>query len=189
MDSFFLPLVAAALAEWGDKTQLLALLLAAHYRRPGTVLAAVVCAAAVNASLAAFGGHLLGGFMDDRAGQLFMAVAFTLAAVGALLPYEEPEGGIGWKRVGAFVPSFIGFLALEFGDKTQFVTAALAALLPVWPFVAAGAAIGTAIGCAPAIMMADRFRETLPLPQIRRAVGALFLLVAAILSINAFRLI
>lgn len=193
MDSFFLPLVAAAVAEWGDKTQILAVLLALHYRKPGIILFAIACAAALNASMAAFGGSLLGAYMNGNAAQLFMAVALTLAAIAAFLPFDEPDNGIGWKmgswKIGTFVASFIGFATIEFGDKTQFLTAGLGAMLPIWPFVAIGAAIGTVISCAPAVMMAEIFREKVPLKLIRRISGGLFLFVAAILAINAFRLI
>lgn len=188
MDSFFLPLVAAALAEWGDKTQILAVLLAVRFQRPALVLTAIACAALANAVLAAFGGQLLAGFMDGNSSRLFLAVAFALAGVSAFIPYEEPDAKTGWK-VGAFLTSLFAFMAIELGDKTQFVTAGFAAMLPLWPFVAIGAAIGVIAACAPAVMMGEVFRERFPLKLIRRISGGVFLLVASILAISALRLI
>lgn len=188
MDSFFLPLVTAAAAEWGDKTQIFALLLAVRFGKPMTVLAAVALAAALNSTLAAFGGSLVAPLVDHRASQLFLALGFLFAAVGAYIPFKDPVSAING-RLGVFFSNFIAFWALEFGDKTQFIAAGYATMFEPWPFVAVGVAIGTVLGCAPAILVGQGFRGRFPLRLVRRSVGAIFLLIAAILAINALVLI
>ncbi|QLC25302.1 TMEM165/GDT1 family protein [Parasphingopyxis algicola] len=188
MDAFFLPLVAAALAEWGDKTQIVAMLLAMRFAKPIPILIAIAAAAAINMSIAAFGGSLLTQMIAPDAALLFLALGFLFAAVGAFIPFRDPDAGEGWK-IGAFATSFAAFLAVEFGDKTQFITAGFGAISPHWPFAAAGATLGVLLGCAPAVMLGSALRETLPLPTIRKGIGALFLLISSIIAINAFSLI
>lgn len=188
MDSFFLPLVTAALAEWGDKTQIFAMLLAMRFGKPMTVLAAVACAAALNAGISAFAGSLIAPMIDHRASQLFLALGFLFAAAGAFWPFKDPKTDIA-RPAGIFIACFLAFAVLEFGDKTQFLAAGYATLFGTWVFVAVGVAIGVVIGCAPAIMMGETFRDTVPLKLVRRAIGAVWLLVASILAINAFLLI
>ena len=188
MDDFFLPLVVAAIAEWGDKTQILAMLLAARIGKPVPILIAIGAAAAVNMSLAAFGGSLSTTMIAPDAARLFLALGFLFAAIGAFIPFRDPDRGQSWK-IGVLVPSFFAFLVLEFGDKTQFITAGYGATSTHWGFTAIGATIGVVLGCAPAVMMGQAFRETLPLAAIRRGIGAFFLLVSSIIAINAFSLI
>lgn len=188
MDSFFLPLVTAALAEQGDRTQLLAMLLAARFDRPVAVFAGVALAATLNSLLAAFGGALVGGLLTHEAALLFLALGFAFAGAGALISWRDPDTGLAW-RTGAFATSFAAFFLVEFGDKTQFVTAGYAALDDGWGFTAAGAALGIAIGCAPAVAMGTAWRAAAPLVAVRRTAGGLFLLVAAILAVNALQLI
>ncbi|MGP1281996.1 MAG: TMEM165/GDT1 family protein [Parasphingopyxis sp.] len=188
MDAFFLPLVAAAVAEWGDKTQILAMLLATRFAKPVSILLAIAAAAAINMSLAAFGGSLLTQMIAPDAALLFLALGFLFAALGAFIPFRDPDAGQGWK-IGALATSFTAFLAVEFGDKTQFITAGFGAISPNWVFTAVGATLGVVFGCAPAVMLGSAFREKLPVPTVRKCVGALFLLISSIIAINAFFLI
>ncbi len=188
MDVFFLPLVTAALAEWGDKTQILALLLAIRFQKPVAVFAGVACAALLNGALAAFAGSLLPQMINHDAALLFLALGFLFAGAGAFLPSRDPASGLTW-RLGAFFTTFLAFLIVEFGDKTQFITAGYGAAYPGWPFIAAGAAIGVVLGCAPAIALGPAFRRRLPLTVMKRSIGAIFLLIAAMLTINGLSLI
>ncbi len=190
MDAFFLPLVSAALAEWGDKTQILAMLLAARFGKPATVLVAVALAAAINSTLAAFGGSLIGNLIDDNSAMLFLGLGFAFAGVGALIPFRDPDHGLNW-RLGTFLSSFLAFGILELGDKTQFMAAGFGAVGTEnsWPFVATGTTIGIVLASAPAIMMGQAFRQQMPLKTIRRIAAVIFLVVAATLAVSAFALI
>jgi putative Ca2+/H+ antiporter (TMEM165/GDT1 family) len=188
MDSFFLPLVAAALAEWGDKTQILAMLLAARFGRPLPLFIGIGAAAAINMGVASFAGQLLIAMIDPNAAMLFLALGFLFAGVGAFVPFRDPTIGQGW-RIGALATVFLAFLSVEIGDKTQFIAAGFGASGANWVLVAIGATAGVLLGAAPAIVMGNAFREAVPLTLVRRIIGGLFLLISSILAINALSLI
>ncbi len=188
MDSFFLPLVAAALAEWGDKTQILAMMLSSRFGRPVPVFIGVGIAAAINMGLAAFGGSLIATMIPPDAALLFLTLGFAFAAVGAFVPFDDTGAESIW-GIGIIMTSAIGFLLIEIGDKTQFITAGFGAVSSNWMLTAFGATLGVILGCAPAIILGQALRERIPLVLIRRSVGILFALVSSVLAINVFSLI
>jgi putative Ca2+/H+ antiporter (TMEM165/GDT1 family) len=188
MDALLPPLVAAFLAEWGDRTQLLAALLAVRFGRARPVLAGIAIAAFANSLLAALAGQMLADLINFRAITLMTALALLFAGVGALLPQKPPalEGkGTG----GAFLASLFAFVVLAFGDKTQFLTATLAARADSFWLPAIGATVGVVLATVPAVLMADRFAPMLPLRAIRLVSGLAFLLLGAIAAISALRLV
>lgn len=187
MDALLPPFVAAFLAEWGDRTQLLACLLATRFGAPRAVLAGIALAAFANSLLAAFGGHLLADYINFRAITLMMALALLFAGVGALWPQRPPKlEGSG--KAGAFLSSLFAFGVLEFGDKTQFVTATLAARTgSIW-LTALAATGGIILATLPAVLLADRLSATVPLKAIRIGVALLFLLLGGIAAISALRI-
>lgn len=183
MDALLPAFVAALLAEFGDKSQLLVLALAAHFGRTRSVLAGVAIAAAANAALAAFAGNLLASLMTPEARGLLLALALVFAGAGALLPVRAPD--VARWRIGAFASSFLAFLILAFGDKTQFVTAAIAARTASPILAACGATAGVVVASGAALALAPQ----LPLARIRRGVAAIFLLGGLFSGIAALRLI
>jgi len=179
--------VAALLAEWGDKTQLLVAALGARYARPLPVIAGVAAAALANSLLAAFGGTLVHGMVTPRAVSLIVGIALTLAGGGALFRSKTPDMGATW-RVGPFLTTFGCFFLLEFGDKTQFVTAGLAAQYDSLALCAAGATAGIVLANVPAAALGERFAAALPLRAIRIGAGLLLLLAGLIVGLSALRL-
>jgi len=179
--------VAALLAEWGDKTQLLVAALGARYARPLPVIAGVAAGALANSLLAAFAGTLLHGVVTPRAVSLIVGIALILAGAGALFRSKTPDMGATW-RVGPFLTAFGCFFLLEFADKTQFVTAALAAQYDSLALAALGAAAGVSVAAVPAGVLGSRFAAAIPLKAIR--LGAAFLLLAAglVVALGALRL-
>lgn len=188
MDALLTSLVAAFLAEWGDKTQLLVIALATRFQRPGAVLAGVILAALANSAIAAIGGSLLVNFITLRALSLLVALALIFAGGAALFRDNTPDMGGTW-RVGAFLTTLGCFFLLEFGDKTQFVTAGLAAQFNAPAFAAAGATVGIAAASAPAALLGDGLAKALPLRRIRFGLGILFLLIGLYVALSALRLV
>jgi putative Ca2+/H+ antiporter (TMEM165/GDT1 family) len=188
VDALLTTLVAAFLAEWGDKTQLLVVALAARFQRPATVLAAVALAALANSALAAFGGSLVHGFITLRAISLLLALALIFAGVAGLFRDKSPDMGATW-RVGAFLTTLGCFFLLEFGDKTQFLTGALSAQYNAPILAAAGATVGIVVADAPAALLGAALPKALPLRGIRLGVGVLFLLIGLYVAVSALRLI
>jgi putative Ca2+/H+ antiporter (TMEM165/GDT1 family) len=188
VDVLLTTFLAAALAEFGDKTQLLVIILAARFNKPAAVIAAVAVAALANTFIAAAGGVLINGMITLRAISLLVAIALILAAIGNFLPQKRPDMGSTWKT-GAFLTTAGCFFLLEFGDKTQFLTAALAARYDSLALAALGATAGIVAANVPAAVLGERAEKVLPLKTLRVATGALFLLVGFIVAVNALRLI
>lgn len=185
MDALFLPFLSAAFAEWGDKTQILAMLLAARFGRPGLVIAALALSAAVNAALAAWAGSIVAAMIDDRSALLLLAIAFALAGVAALIPADPARMPKSY-GFGLFGTAFIAFLLAEFGDKTQFLAAGYAAVFPAWGAVAVGTWLGVMLAMGVAVYGGRKLRKQLPLAAIRRGLGAILLGISAMISISAF---
>jgi Ca2+/H+ antiporter, TMEM165/GDT1 family len=188
MDALLTTFIAALLAEWGDKTQLLVVALAARYARPGPVLAGVAVAAIANSLIAATGGVLVNDLIPLRAGTLLVAVALLFAGASGLMRRKAPEMGVGWKT-GAFVTTAACFFLLEFGDKTQFLTFALAARYDSLLLAAAGASAGVVAANLPAALLAGRLGQAIPVRGLRYGAAALFLLTGFIVAVNALRLV
>jgi putative Ca2+/H+ antiporter (TMEM165/GDT1 family) len=188
LEALLTTFVAAALAEWGDKTQLLVIALAARYGKAVPILLGVAVAALANSLIAAAGGILVNGYIVLRAISLLIAVALIFAGVAGLIGGKAPEAGSGWGR-GPFLAAAGGFFILEFGDKTQFLTFALAARFDTLPLAAAGATAGILVSCAPAAVLGHELGRHVPLKAVRIGVGILFLLVAFFVAINALQLV
>jgi len=188
MEALLPPLVAAFLAEWGDKTQLLAAMLAMRFPSRNSVIFAIGLATLLNAALSAFAGSFLIGLIPFRALTLMTALALLLAGAGAMLPSKPPRFE-GWGRGGVVVASLFAFGVLQFGDKTQFITACLAARSGAPWLTAIGSACGTLAADIPAVLLANRFSAVVPLAAVRLAAGAMLLTVGAFVAISILGLI
>lgn len=184
MDSFLVSTGIVALAEMGDKTQLLALLLAARYRRPAVILLGILLATAANhagaAAIGVFAGDLLG--IDWL--RWALAACFAAMGVWALVPDEAPELGCEASRWGCLGATVGAFFLAEMGDKTQLATVALAAQHDAALAVTAGSTLGLFAANAPAVLLGNAFARRLPLKALRSAAAAGFL-VAAALALSA----
>jgi putative Ca2+/H+ antiporter (TMEM165/GDT1 family) len=180
--------VASGLAEWGDKTQLLAIALAIRFGRTLPVLLGVLVAALANAFIAAFAGNLVHDLATIRALSLLIAIALLFAGIAGLIP-QQPNGdmGKGW-RIGPFLTSALCFFGAEFADKSQFLTFAIAAQYDSVALAALGAAAGVLAANAP-IAIAGAQARALPLKRIRLLVAILFLLAGLAVALSALRLL
>ncbi len=174
-----LPIIATAtgvvaLAEIGDKTMLLAMLLAARYRRPGAVIAGIAVATLANHGLAAAAGAALAGWLAGPWFQLAVALGFLAMAIWILVPDSIDTAPRPADGARAFTATAIAFFVVEIGDKTQIATVALGARFDDILAVTIGTTAGMLLVNVPAVLLGERALARVPLRLARAAASALF---------------
>lgn len=170
--------LAVAIAEIGDKTQLLALLLAARFRRPWPIIAGIFVATVLNHALAGWLGALVASHLSPDVLRWIVAVSFLAIGLWTLIPDKIDEEGERLPARGAFIATTIAFFLAEIGDKTQIATVVLAAKSTLlWPVVL-GTTLGMLLANVPVVLLGSRFAAKLPLRAARRAAAALFIALA-----------
>ena len=174
MEAFFISAVTVGLAEIGDKTQIVALMLAARFRRPVPLLLGILCATLLNHGAAGLVATLLGSMLDGPWMGWALGISFMGVAIWALFPdrYEAKDENV--RRFGAFMSSLLAFFLAEIGDKTQIVTIALAARVEVFLPVVVGTTLGMMAANIPAVVIGNRMADKLPVRAIRIASGIVF---------------
>lgn len=167
-----------ALAEIGDKTMLLAILLVSRLRKPWAILAGIFCATLVNHLIAAFVGSEVSGLLDAKWFRIVVALAFIAMAAWTLVPdkSDEDDTAAVRSRGGAFLTTVFAFFLVEIGDKTQIATMALAAHYHSVIDVAAGTTLGMMIADGPAIFLGEALVRRISLRSARIGAALLFLL-------------
>lgn len=179
MDAFPLATAAlstgtVALAEIGDKTQLLALLLAARFRRPWPIVAGILVATLLNHALAAWLGALAAQWLQPSLLRWIVAASFLAVALWTLKPDTLDGEGERLPARGAFIATTLAFFVAEIGDKTQVATVLLAARYsPLWEVVA-GTTVGMLLANVPVVALGSRFADRLPLKAARLVAAAVF---------------
>ncbi|MCC7268258.1 MAG: TMEM165/GDT1 family protein [Caulobacteraceae bacterium] len=165
-----------AIAEIGDKTQLLAILLAARFRKPWPILAGILVATLANHAMAATVGAVAGRFLEGPWVKWVLGGAFIAFAIWALIPDKFEDDEAPKLRTGAsiFWTTTIAFFLVEMGDKTQVATVALAARFHNVLLVAAGTTLGMMVANAPAVWLGEAAATRLPLKLIRILAAACF---------------
>ena len=174
MEAFLVSTGLVAVAEIGDKTQLLALLLAARFRKPAPIILGILAATIANHALAAMVGVAAGQFLNGPWMKWVLGLAFIAFAGWALIPDEFGEGDRPKDRAGVFLTTLVAFFFVEMGDKTQVATVALAAKFQQVLVVAAGTTLGMMIANVPAVLIGEAAATRLPLKYIRWAAAACF---------------
>jgi len=174
VQSFLISLGAVALAEVGDKTQLLSLVLAAKYRKPWPICLGVLVATLVNHAIAAEVGAWLGSWLTPDVQRWLIGGSFILVAIWALFPDKADEGAAGRGGHGVFLATVLAFFIAEMGDRTQIATAILAAQYhPLWEVIA-GTTAGMLVANVPVVFLGTRFAAKLPLRTARICASLLF---------------
>jgi len=177
--AFLATLIAFFLVEIGDKTQLLALILAARYRTPLPIAFGILIATLVNHGLAAWLGALAADWLGPDAMLWALGLGFLAMACWCLIPDKAGDGPHATAKAGAFLATLIAFFLVEIGDKTQIATVALAARFDDILLVTAGTTLGMMLVNVPAVLCGDGIARLIPLKPIRIAAAALFAILGA----------
>lgn len=175
MEAFLISTGVVALAEIGDKTQLLAFLLAARFRRPWPIIAGILAATLVNHALAGAAGAWLMALAGPVAMRWVLGISFLAMAAWMLVPDRLDEDEVAPRTGrGVFVTTVISFFLAEMGDKTQIATVALAAKYALPVAVVAGTTLGMMIANVPAVFLGDRLLRRMPVRLVHGVAAALF---------------
>lgn len=176
MEALLISTFTVALAEIGDKTQLLALLLAARYRRPWPIIWGILAATLVNHALSAWAGAWLAGLLPPEVLRWGVVVCFLGVAAWALVPDKLEEDEVKAPKYGPFLATLVAFFLVEIGDKTQVATVVLAAKYsPLWQVIT-GTTVGMLLANVPVVLLGARFAHRLPLRAARWTAAAVFAL-------------
>ena len=177
-ETFLVSTGIVALAEVGDKTQLLALLLAARYRKPIPIILGILVATLANHLLAAAVGYQVAQLFSASTLLWVLAASFLAVAVWTLVPDTLDDDGNLAAKYGPFIATLIAFFIAEMGDKTQVATVMLAAQFEYFWMVVCGTTLGMLLANAPVVLVGNIAAEHLPLKLIRCFAAASFLVFA-----------
>ncbi|WP_293857015.1 TMEM165/GDT1 family protein [Sphingomonas sp. SCN 67-18] len=179
MDAFLTSTLVVALAEIGDKTQLLAIVLAARFKRPVPIVLGILFATIANHFLAALVGSEVASLLDGQWFRYLVAASFIVMAGWTLIPdtFDEAEDARPSRHASAFVATLIAFFLVEMGDKTQIATVALGARFHDVVAVTAGTTIGMMIANVPAVLLGGALIRVVPMKAVRTVAALLFLVI------------
>ena len=175
MDAFLVSTAIVALAEIGDKTQLLAFILAARFRRPWPIVLGILVATLANHAFAAAVGTWLTTLMGPQTLRWVLGLSFIAMAAWTLIPDKLDEEEARLPRLGVFGATLVAFFLAEMGDKTQIATVALAAQYQALVAVVAGTTLGMMIANVPAVLLGGRIAERMPVNLVHGIAAAIFL--------------
>ncbi|MCL4772041.1 MAG: TMEM165/GDT1 family protein [Burkholderiaceae bacterium] len=176
MEAFLVSTSIVALAEMGDKTQLLALVLAARFRKPWPIVWGIFVATVFNHALAGAAGVWITTLIGPQMLRWVLGVSFIAMAVWMLIPDKLEDGDTGeGPRWGVFGTTVVAFFLAEMGDKTQIATVMLAAQYSGWLWVVAGTTLGMMLANAPVVWLGERITRRIPLRTVHVVSAGIFL--------------
>jgi len=177
MEAFLLSTGLVALAEMGDKTQLLSLVLAARFRKPLPILAGILVATLANHALAGAVGSWVTQMLGPDVLRWVLGASFLAMAAWMLVPDKlDDDGEAAAPRLGVFGATVVAFFLAEMGDKTQVATVMLAAQYQAWAAVVAGTTLGMMLANAPVVWFGERVMRRVPVRVVHGVSAALFAL-------------
>lgn len=185
MEALWVSTGVVALAEMGDKTQLLAFILAARFKKPVPIILGILAATLLNHGLAGAVGSWVTTVLSPDVLRWILGLSFLAMAVWTLIPdkIEEEETQVA-QRLGVFGATFITFFLAEMGDKTQIATVALAASYAAPLLVIAGTTLGMLIADVPAVFVGDRFAAKIPMRLVHSIAAAIFAVLGLLALFN-----
>ncbi len=185
-DALLISTGVVAIAEMGDKTQLLSLILAAKFRRPLPIVAGIFVATVLNHFAAGWIGQQVAGLISADVLRWVVGIGFLAIAAWALIPDEMDEEEATVKPYGAFLATCVAFFLAEMGDKTQIATVALAVKYqPLWQVVF-GTTIGMMLANVPAVYLGDWIAKRMHVLRMVRFVAAAIFALIGVLALVGF---
>ena len=177
IEAFLTSTALVAFAEIGDKTMLLAIILATRFRKPLPIIAGIFAATILNHALAALVGQQVAGLLESLWFRYAIAIGFLAMAAWTLVPdtMDEDEGNVK-QRGGVFVTTLVAFFLVEMGDKTQIATIALGARFDNVVWVALGTTLGMMIANIPAVYLGEALVKRVSMNAVRIVAATMFLL-------------
>ena len=174
MEAFLVSTGIVVVAEIGDKTQLLALMLSARFRKPWVIITGILAATLLNHALAGLVGEWIRTLLAPNTLRFVVSLSFIAMAFWTLKPDRLDTGTSPLGPYGVLAVTFLAFFVAEMGDKTQLATVALAARYTNLTTVVAGTTLGMLLANAPAVLLGDAFASRMPLKQIRYIAAGMF---------------
>lgn len=177
MEAFLISTGLVALAEMGDKTQLLSLVLAARFRKPWPIAAGILVATLANHALAGALGAAVTDWLGPQLLRWILGGSFIAMALWMLIPDKIDEGEVARQapRLGVFGTTLVAFFIAEMGDKTQVATVMLAARYDAWAAVVAGTTLGMMLANVPVVWFGERITRRLPIRAVHVVSALIFL--------------
>ena len=188
MEAFLLSSGIVALAEMGDKTQLLSLLLAAKFRKPVPIILGILVATLFNHAFAGAVGTWVQQTVGPDLMRWILGASFIAMAAWMLVPDKLDDTGTGAARFGVFGTTLIAFFLAEMGDKTQIATVALAARYDAFFQVVTGTTLGMMIANVPAVLLGERITRVVPIALVHRIAAAVFAVLGVMALLNVGQL-
>ena len=188
MEAFLLSTGIVALAEMGDKTQLLSLLLAAKFRKPVPIILGILVATLFNHAFAGAVGTWAQQTVGPDLMRWILGASFIAMAAWMLVPDKLDDTGTGAARFGVFGTTLIAFFLAEMGDKTQIATVALAARYDAFFQVVTGTTLGMMIANVPAVLLGERITRVVPIALVHRIAAAVFAVLGVMALLNVGQL-
>jgi putative Ca2+/H+ antiporter (TMEM165/GDT1 family) len=190
MESLLVSTGVVALAEIGDKTQLLAFILAARFKKPVPIILGILAATLINHGLAGALGAWITSVVSPDIMRWVLGLSFLAMAAWTLIPdkIEDEETHIA-KELGVFGATFVTFFLAEMGDKTQLATVALAAHYAAPLMVIAGTTLGMLIADVPAVFIGNKFAAKIPMKLVHGVAAAIFAAMGVLTLIGADKLL
>ncbi|WDZ95448.1 TMEM165/GDT1 family protein [Herbaspirillum sp. WKF16] len=185
MDAFLVSTGIVALAEIGDKTQLLAFILAAKFRKPVPIILGVLVATIANHAFAGALGAWITSLLSPEILRWVLGVSFIAMAGWTLIPDKFDESEARFGRFGVFGTTLLTFFMAEMGDKTQVATVALAAQYHAFVPVVAGTTLGMMIANVPAVLLGDKIAGRIPVRVVHAIAAAIFAIIGVATLLGA----
>lgn len=185
MEAFLVSTGIVALAEIGDKTQLLAFILAAKFRKPAPIILGILVATLANHGFAGALGEWITSLLGPEILRWVLGISFIGMAIWTLIPDEFDEKDARIARFGVFGTTLFAFFMAEMGDKTQIATVALAAQYHALAAVVSGTTLGMMIANVPAVLLGDRIAHRLPVKLVHRLAAAIFAILGVVTLLGA----